>query len=239
MGMSITTYLKISDPTPTSSTILTTSPTFATPILLGRIAARELGVPFELHTMELGKDNREEWYLNINPLGKVPAVVCGEDVVYESLVINEYLADKFSTGAGPEGVTPLLPGTPGGRAMARIVAQRSNDLVKAYFTYLSNKDQEKETPLRESLEKELRVLDQYAAKSVEEGGKGWLCGKAGLGCMTLADMAYFPFMERISATLKPYKVWRPVACLCWLLMVIFMWVSTRTHTSVLCYEFYG
>lgn len=24
--------------------------------------------------------------------------------------------------------------------------------------------------------------------------------------MTLADIAYFPFLERISATLKPYKV---------------------------------
>ncbi|CAM9946832.1 unnamed protein product [Discosporangium mesarthrocarpum] len=171
------------------------------------IAARELGVPFDLHQMELGKDNKEEWYLNINPLGKVPAVVCGEDVVYESLVINEYLSDCFPGGDGDPAASRLLPENPGGRAMARIVAQRSNDLVRAFFTYLSNKSQKQEATLRESFEKEIRMLDEYAAKSEKEGGKGWLCGKAGGGCMTLADIAYLPFMERIDATLKPFKGW--------------------------------
>lgn len=30
---------------------------------------------------ELGKDNREDWFLKLNPLGKVPTVVRGDDVV--------------------------------------------------------------------------------------------------------------------------------------------------------------
>lgn len=30
---------------------------------------------------ELGKDNKEAWFLKLNPLGKVPTVVCGDDVV--------------------------------------------------------------------------------------------------------------------------------------------------------------
>lgn len=32
-------------------------------------------------TAEVGKDNREDWFLKLNPLGKVPTIVCGDDVV--------------------------------------------------------------------------------------------------------------------------------------------------------------
>nr|WEU39136.1 glutathione S-transferase [Saccharina japonica] len=171
------------------------------------IAARELGVPFEFHAMELGKDNREEWFLKLNPLGKVPTIVCGDDVVYESLVVNEYLADAFPPG-GELGASPLLPASPAGRAMARVIAQRSNDLVTAYFTYLSNNDEEQEEGKREKFVKELKALDGWAADAAGEGEEcGWLCGAAGEGCMTLADISYFPFLERIDATLKPFKGW--------------------------------
>eukprot|EP00752_Nemacystus_decipiens_P016123 g14418.t1 len=166
------------------------------------IAARELGVPFEFHPMELGKDNREDWFLKLNPLGKVPTIVCGDDVVYESLVVNEYLSEVFPDA------TPLLPKSPAGRAKARIIASRSSDLTTAYFTYLSNKNDDLEEEKRAKLEKELKALEAWAAEGAKEGETcGWLCGEAGEGRMTLADIAYFPFLERISATLKPYKGW--------------------------------
>ncbi|CAM9243640.1 unnamed protein product [Ectocarpus sp. 6 AP-2014] len=171
------------------------------------IAARELGVPFKFHAMELGKDNREEWFLKLNPLGKVPTIVCGDDVIYESLVVNEYLAEKFPPG-GEYDPSPLLPASPADKAKVRIVASRSSDLVTAYFTYLSNKDEEQEAEKREKLEKELKALDAWAAASAGEGEAcGWLCGEAGEGRMTLADVAYFPFLERIAATLEPFKGW--------------------------------
>eukprot|EP00903_Cladosiphon_okamuranus_P011550 g10873.t1 len=166
------------------------------------IAARELGVPFEFHAMELGKDNREDWFLKLNPLGKVPTIVCGDDVVYESLVVNEYLAEVFPDAS------PLLPKSAAGRAKARIIASRSSDLTTAYFTYLTNKNEDLDAEKREKLEKELKALDAWAAAGAGEGEVcGWLCGEVGEGRMTLADIAYFPFLERISATLKPYKGW--------------------------------
>jgi glutathione S-transferase len=37
---------------------------------------------------------------------QVPAVTCGDEVVVESLVINEYLVEKF----GAKSPTPLMPG---------------------------------------------------------------------------------------------------------------------------------
>eukprot|EP00904_Undaria_pinnatifida_P013556 jgi/Undpi1/9330/HiC_scaffold_26.g11788.m1 len=155
----------------------------------------------------LGKDNREEWFLKLNPLGKVPTVVCGDDVIYESLVINEYLADAFPPGGG-HGASPLLPESPAGRAKARMIAQRSNDLVKAFFTYLSNSDQEHEEVKYDKFLNELRALDGWAKASAGEGEEcGWLCGEDGKGCMTLADISYFPFLERIDATIKTFKGW--------------------------------
>lgn len=60
-------------------------------------------------------------------------------------MINEYLADAFPPGGG-HGASPLLPESPAGRAKARMIAQRSNDLVKAFFTYLSNSDQVGQQP---------------------------------------------------------------------------------------------
>lgn len=56
---------------------------------------------------------------------------------------------------------------------------------------------------REKFEKELRLLNDWAAAGAEDDEEcGWLCGEA----MTLADIAYFPFLERIDATLQPFKV---------------------------------
>jgi Glutathione S-transferase, N-terminal domain len=107
------------------------------------IAANELGVNYKLHPIELGKDNKADWYKAINPLGKVltalytaecaylkrmidqnlrtsfcdcltvsacqqvPALQLGDDTVIESLVINEFLADRF---AAADGGSALMPG---------------------------------------------------------------------------------------------------------------------------------
>lgn len=55
-------------------------------------------------------------------------------------MVNEYLSEVFPEG-GEQDASPLLPKSPAGRAMARIITSRSNDLVTAYFTYLTNKNE--------------------------------------------------------------------------------------------------
>lgn len=60
---------------------------------------------------------------------------------------------------------------------------------------------------------ELRALDGWAKASAGEGEEcGWLCGEDGKGCMTLADISYFPFLERIDATIKTFKVIMQLNC---------------------------
>lgn len=52
-------------------------------------------------------------------------------------------------------------------------------------------------------------MDGFAFAAAGDGENcGFLCGDAAEGRMTLADVAYFPFLERIDATLKTFKVGR-------------------------------
>jgi glutathione S-transferase len=79
------------------------------------IALEELGLPYEVRPISLGKlEQKEPWFLAINPNGRIPAIVDHAPAdggaplaVFESGAILVYLAEK--AGA-------LLPADPRGRA---------------------------------------------------------------------------------------------------------------------------
>jgi glutathione S-transferase len=57
----------------------------------------EVGQPFGIHLLSIKKgDNREHPYLDINPMGKVPALKHGEAIITEVAAICCYLADAFA-----------------------------------------------------------------------------------------------------------------------------------------------
>lgn len=76
------------------------------------IALEELALPYELRALELAKlEQKQDWYLRINPNGRIPAIVdheAGDFPVFESGAILVYLAEK--TGS------PLLPADAKGRS---------------------------------------------------------------------------------------------------------------------------
>jgi glutathione S-transferase len=55
------------------------------------IALTEKGVAFERVDIDLG--NKPDWFLKISPLGKTPVLVIGENAIFESAVILEYLEE--------------------------------------------------------------------------------------------------------------------------------------------------
>jgi glutathione S-transferase len=67
-------------------------------------------VPVDLRKREQKKPE----YLKLNPYGKVPVLIDDSTVLYESLIINEYLNEKY-----PD--PPLMPKDPAGKAKARIL----------------------------------------------------------------------------------------------------------------------
>jgi len=73
------------------------------------IALAEKGVPFRRIDVDLA--DKPDWFRAISPLGKVPLLRLGDDVLFESAVIVEYLEET-----NPH---PLHPGDPLERAKHR------------------------------------------------------------------------------------------------------------------------
>jgi glutathione S-transferase len=58
------------------------------------VLMRELEIPFREHLVPFGDESSWQNYRRISPTGKVPCLVDGETVVWESLAIMEYLAER-------------------------------------------------------------------------------------------------------------------------------------------------
>ncbi len=71
---------------------------YTNPMSRGRIARwmlEEVGVPYEVTALPFGPPMKSADYLATNPMGKVPALKHGENVVTECAAVIAYLADVF------------------------------------------------------------------------------------------------------------------------------------------------
>ncbi|TGN18402.1 glutathione S-transferase family protein [Leptospira idonii] len=64
------------------------------------ITLLEKKVDYEIKYIDLS--NKPDWFLKISPLGRVPVLQVGEDVLFESAVINEYLDEVSPPSIHPE-----------------------------------------------------------------------------------------------------------------------------------------
>lgn len=162
-----------------------------------RITLKELGLPFD--TTEVTGMPKPDWYLKINPRGKVPALrvpTADYAVIYESAICNEFLCDYATTKLQLE--HSLMPNDPFMRAKIRLLNDHcDNVFAKTQFTYLMNKDDAKDDELCAEMEK---ALAAYEA-AIAEGEGPYLLGKE----FTLADVHVLPFLQRLVITLKHWK----------------------------------
>jgi glutathione S-transferase len=92
-----------------------------------RIALAEKGIPYEPVAIDLS--NRPAWLYEKNPAGKVPVLDEDTLVLPESVVIMEYLEDRYPEPA-------LLPADPAQRALERWRVFRFDDeLGKDYYAF--------------------------------------------------------------------------------------------------------
>ena len=66
----------------------------------------ELEIPYVTMVLEYGAPMKDPEYLEINPMGKVPAIQCGDAIVTETPAICAWLAEKF-----PEKKLGPVPGS--------------------------------------------------------------------------------------------------------------------------------
>ena len=93
--------------------------------LRGWLCARLSGAPFEEKLVQLGTGGPNPAYLPFSPTGLVPCLHDGDVVVWESLAIAEYLAERHPG---------MWPGDPKARAFARSMCAE----MHAGFRHLRN-----------------------------------------------------------------------------------------------------
>jgi glutathione S-transferase len=64
------------------------------------IVLHEKGVPFERRWVDLA--NKPEWFKAVSPLGKTPVLVVGDQAIFESAVICEYLDEVYAPRLHPQ-----------------------------------------------------------------------------------------------------------------------------------------
>jgi glutathione S-transferase len=115
------------------------------------LALEHKGVPYEFRMLSFSKgDTRSPEYLQINPRGKVPAIVDGDFALYESNAIVEYLDERFPQAP------KLFPGDLKQRAIVR-------RFVNELDSYLA--------PANEKLIEQIffKKPDAWDANVIEEG----------------------------------------------------------------------
>ncbi len=95
------------------------------------ITLGEKGVPFERVNIDL--DNKPDWFKAISPLGKVPLLRVGDEVLFESSVIVEYLEETMPH--------PLHPKDPLARAKHRAWMEFGSTILGDLWIYETTKDQ--------------------------------------------------------------------------------------------------
>jgi glutathione S-transferase len=126
--------------------------------------------------VECDLGNKPKDLLQLNPYGKVPVLVDGDAVVYESAIIDEYLDEKY-----PD--VPLMPKDPLSRARIRIWIDYCNTRVQQAAGCIAHgyKVEESRAELRQYLENLNRQMQNrdYIADEY-----------------SLADITYIPFFVR-------------------------------------------
>ena len=116
-----------------------------------KVVLAEKNLPYEIVPVDLTKKEQKlPQYLQMNPYGKVPVLTDGSTVLYESLIINEYLEEKYPH-------PPLMPKDPAKKAKGRILV----DYGMAHFDSAYQK-------LRMELMKEAKEQSQ----PIIDGAKG-------------------------------------------------------------------
>jgi glutathione S-transferase len=166
------------------------------------------GIPFDLVEIDITKP-RPDWFLELNPLGKVPVIVHQGMVLNESSIINEYLEDVYPT-------PPAFPTDPYLKAQARILIDYCNSrFTTNMYRVLMEQDPARRARVEQAAKQDWAWLDEFLTRLAPEGDL--VFGEFGM-----VDLTYAPFFERyvlnayfwgfeIPADLERMNRWRNAA----------------------------
>lgn len=154
------------------------------------VLLKALDIPFDEALSLFKPGHRQPEFLAFSPSGKVPCLHdAGSVVVWDSLAIAEYLADRHA------GVWPSLETNAAARAFARCAAAEMHSSFAAIRDECSMNVGlriEMSQPLSDALQRDLARLSGLFTHGVETFGGPWLAGPA----FTAADAMFAPVASR-------------------------------------------
>ncbi|QQR90985.1 MAG: glutathione S-transferase family protein [Myxococcales bacterium] len=171
-----------------------------------RFTLHEKGVPFSVVEEKLRDFSKE--LRKMHPEAKVPVLVHGDLVLYESAIITEYLDEIF-----PE--PSFMPDRPDARAKVRLWTYWCNHIFKPEV------DRYKYGPSRlsdDEVKEATRLLFEHLEKLENQLSKTpYLMGDA----MSLADIHVFPFVRQLSKVSPEHPAFaKSSAVLSWLNVIV-------------------
>jgi glutathione S-transferase len=152
------------------------------------------GIPFEEILIPLDKRETRESILQYSPSAKVPALIDGDLIIWESLAIAEYIAEKF-----PE--KKMWPGDMAQRARARAI---SSEMAASFQTM--------RTLMPHDLSLEHKTFDSSKAegditrvKSIWTECLGRHKGRFLFGDFSIADAMFAPVVNRFISYAVPME----------------------------------
>jgi glutathione S-transferase len=152
-----------------------------------QLALEHKALPYEREMLSFAAgDTRKPEFIAINPRHRVPTIVDGDFVLYESSAIVEYL-DEAYPGRG----RPLFPGDTRNRALVRRLVMEADNYLReavnalieyAFYTKAEDRDPAKLPELRQG------VMDEYAMLTRSVHGDYFA------GELSAADFAILPFV---------------------------------------------
>lgn len=149
------------------------------------IVLKQKQVAFDITYIDL--NNPPEWFTQLSPLGKVPVLKVGKDVLFESSVIQEYVDE----------ITPpsLQPADPLTKAKNRAWIAFGGDVIMAQFQMTNATSKDAYLAQKASMMSNLQRLE------AEHSGGAFFNGAD----FTLIDAAYAPVFMRMEWLSKLVK----------------------------------
>jgi glutathione S-transferase len=163
-----------------------------------RIVLKEKNLPFDRILLDLpNQEQKQPWYLALNPYGKVPLLVEEGAWVYESALCNEYLEEKYPTPA-------LAPTEAGAKAQMRLWVEWCNSqFVPAVVGLIYENRKPVAERSQETIERnKTRLNELFPRLEAQLQSREYILGDYGL-----TDLTFTPFLalcERVGVDLSPF-----------------------------------
>lgn len=143
------------------------------------IALQARGVDYDITYIDLS--DKPDWFLAISPYGKVPLLRVGEDTIFESSIINEFIEETADGQA-------LLSADPVARAMERAWVNYGSDLNLPVYRLMVAEDAAEAGSEAKQVRDHMARLEAH----INEAGP-WFMGEQ----FTLVDVATAPPLQRL------------------------------------------